>query len=261
MKVLNYEKFKGRTDVKHNTWFRCSNRLLEDPDFFEFTHSELLVWVHVMSLTSQKNCDTVFINFSHAEKVCRLKKRDVLSAIKKLEGIQLVPVRDTHTLRARYADVTHTCATGQDRTLQDNTEQDTTGQADFVEPDRESSLPWLVELWNQMIFDLPKVTTVSKKRNEKIKARIKERPSQNEWKEIFTSINISDFLSGRAGDWAASFDWVIKNEENHVKIFEGNYKNKTGAKNRPQTFQEIRTAKNAELYNYFESKAANETKE
>lgn len=112
VRIRNYEKYKGRGDVKHNSWFRCSNRLLEDSDFFGFSHAELLVWVYVLSLASQKNVDAVFINFDHAERVCRLKKKDVLSALGKLQGNQIDPVGDTCAVRPRDVDDTSTCATG-----------------------------------------------------------------------------------------------------------------------------------------------------
>jgi hypothetical protein len=95
IRVNGFEKYKGRGDNKHNSWFRCSNRLLEDPDFFEFTHTEILVWIYVLSLVSQKNSDTVFINFTHADRVCRLKPQSVKSALQKLHGKQIVPLEDT----------------------------------------------------------------------------------------------------------------------------------------------------------------------
>lgn len=130
--IRNYETYKGRSDVKQNSWFRCSNRIFEDPDFFDFSFEEIAVWLYILSLSSQKNSATVTINLGHAERVCRLKSAVVMSAIAKLEGNQIHPVHDTSTLRARTADVTFTCATEQYNTEQtEQTRQDTPAPPDF----------------------------------------------------------------------------------------------------------------------------------
>lgn len=138
VRVRNYQTYKGRGDVKHNSWFRLSNRLLEDPDFYDFSHAELLVWIQILSLSSQKDSDTIFLNFAHLDRVCRLDQSVVQSALAKLENSQIEIVDDTSTVRtrtapdtptvrARDADDTDTCATGQDR--QDSTEQDKRARA------------------------------------------------------------------------------------------------------------------------------------
>lgn len=109
--IVNYEHYKGRKDVTHNSWFRCSNRLLEDPDFFGFTSDEILVWVYILSLSSQKDTDTVFINFDHAERVCRLSKEAVVGAVEKLRPKQLLPAAGTRPSRRRTVAVTEAGAT------------------------------------------------------------------------------------------------------------------------------------------------------
>lgn len=89
------------------------------------------------------------------------------------------------------------------------------------------TLHWIAELWNAHVESLPKVQSLSQTRQEKIKVRLIERPEKSEWESICKAVEDSDFLSGRDGVWdKCSFDWVIENSNNHVKIFEGNYKNK-----------------------------------
>lgn len=140
VKIRNFAAFKGRKDVEHNSWFRCSNRLLEDPDFFDFSQAEFLVWIYILSLASQKNSGTIFINFAHAERICRLEKRHVLSGIEKLKENQLDLIDVTPTVRERYADGTQTCATEQDITEQNNT---TTGvPVDCAEASAARSAPF-----------------------------------------------------------------------------------------------------------------------
>ena len=118
VRIKKWEEYKGRKDVSNASWFRLSNRLLEDPDFFDFTHEELFVWIYILSIASQKSTDTVIVNFAHAERVARLSKKAVLSAIQKLEQNQLVPADVTETSRGRNADVTDTSATEHNKTEQ-----------------------------------------------------------------------------------------------------------------------------------------------
>lgn len=139
IRVVNFEKYKGRRDVTHNSWFRCSNRLLEDPDFFEFSHSELLVWIYILSLTSQKNSDVVEVNFAHAERVGRLKKSIVQKAMQKLMGKQILPADVTPTLRESIGNDTDACATIHNKTIQ--TEQNNTNNTISSESEASPSVP------------------------------------------------------------------------------------------------------------------------
>jgi len=124
VKIKNFAAFKGRQDVKNNSWFRCSNRLLEDPDFFDFNHAEIMVWIYILSLASIKNNAAIIINFSHADRVCRLPKEVVLSAVKKLEGNQLLPVDVTRAARGRVANNHSTCATDRQTDTTDTTDME-----------------------------------------------------------------------------------------------------------------------------------------
>ena len=68
-------------------------------------------------------------------------------------------------------------------------------------------------------------------RIEKIKSRLTERPI-HEWEAIFQRIASSNFCCGReprgngGTPWLASFDWLIHNADNGVKVMEGKYDNR-----------------------------------
>jgi hypothetical protein len=202
--VRNFEAYKGRKDVTHNSWFRCSNRLLEDPDFYDFSHAEILVWVYILSLVSQKNNATVFLNFDRADRICRLKTKDVESAIQKLYENQLVPGDVTSTLRARDGDVTSTCAT--DR----QTDRQTA-----------SALHEIGEVWNENCAPLPKIKEWNKKRDQLVK-NLPANFDGAQMLELTKRVTASDFLTGKIKKWRASFEWVLKKR---VEILEGNYDN------------------------------------
>lgn len=81
-------------------------------------------------------------------------------------------------------------------------------------------------LWNENCTNLSKVLGNSEQRKVKERARLSER-SPKEWGTIFRIINNSRFCCGHSDQkWKATFDWIMKNENNAVKVLEGQYDNK-----------------------------------
>lgn len=89
------------------------------------------------------------------------------------------------------------------------------------------SVQEFVESWNEWFSGkLPQVIwPLSSSRQRKATMRLKERPDMLFWKQVFGKIKTSDFLLGKSGGWRASFDFLINNDSNAVKIFEGSYDN------------------------------------
>lgn len=129
--VRGWDKFNGRKDVTHPSWFRVEYRLLEDPDFFDFSHEEFKVWFYVLAQCCRKACDTVFLNFAHARTTAKLSQQGILGALKKLEELQLVLVNVTDAERERNADDTRQDRTGQNRTGQDETDTATSAASEL----------------------------------------------------------------------------------------------------------------------------------
>jgi predicted phage replisome organizer len=83
------------------------------------------------------------------------------------------------------------------------------------------------DLFNSTCITLPKIKEIKGNRKKALSSRWKEEPDIEYWKELFKSVQESDFLTGRCGSWnGCSFDWIIK-PANIQKIVEGNYINKT----------------------------------
>ena len=106
----------------------------------------------------------------------------------------------------------------------------------------------LCDLWKTHCPSLPQIRELTKKRKDKIKSRLKEHPDPAWWIQVFTLIEASDFCKGNSSTgWKASFDWIIDNSDNALKVLEGKYSNTGGnhvASNgqngsRPKTFREI----------------------
>jgi DNA-binding Lrp family transcriptional regulator len=90
-----------------------------------------------------------------------------------------------------------------------------------------------INTWNVICGNfVPKIIQLTEVRKNRLKKRISEWGNTPEealatFKKICELITVSDFLCGRAKiKWTATFDWLIVNENNWIKIIENNYGNK-----------------------------------
>lgn len=80
------------------------------------------------------------------------------------------------------------------------------------------------EKFSKICISLPKIISLNDKRKKDIKKRLEEYGIEK-IEEVFRKAEASDFLSGRAGTFKASFDWLMK-PSNFIKVLEGNYDNR-----------------------------------
>ena len=93
---------------------------------------------------------------------------------------------------------------------------------------RDNKLSILQNIWNTKCPNLKKVLENPKDRQAKEKTRLKER-DLSVWKGVFVAINQSDFCCGiNDSNWQATYDWIMSNEKNAIKVLEGNYDNRQG---------------------------------
>lgn len=91
----------------------------------------------------------------------------------------------------------------------------------------------IVEYFNGVCIDLPKVIKVTDKRKKHILARLNEF-SKEDVKKVIDLTSQSNFLNGKnKNGWTASFDWIME-KSNFIKILENNYTNKNNGKDRRQ---------------------------
>ena len=93
-----------------------------------------------------------------------------------------------------------------------------------------ASMEALKNKWNSALPN--KVATLNSNRIELLIARLQEPLFVSEFDKILQKIQDSDFLSGRVKSndqehkkFKATFDWVIQNDVNYVRILEGKYDN------------------------------------
>lgn len=98
-----------------------------------------------------------------------------------------------------------------------------------------NSLADAVRAFNSQLSDkLPMVVTFNEKRKQKFASRWEEFGKVGEpgevWDKLIEIIKNSKFLLGEAGDWKCSFDWLIENSTNWLKVYEGHYNNSNNQK-------------------------------
>lgn len=82
-----------------------------------------------------------------------------------------------------------------------------------------------IDNYNSICKSLPKVISLTQKRKDRIKNRWVHNPDMAYWIDVFNTCEASPFLKGESkGGWKADLDWIIKNEDNHIKVLEGAYK-------------------------------------
>jgi hypothetical protein len=91
--------------------------------------------------------------------------------------------------------------------------------------------PDLFEAWNEFAVPagLPEAKSLTQERRRNAQLRLKEHPDKAFWETAFANLRESAFLrglsnaDGRRRKWRATFDWLIGNETNAIKLVEGNY--------------------------------------
>jgi len=101
IKINNWSKYQKRNDLKTSSWFALSNRLFADPDFFDFTHAELIFWLYLLSMASQKQSAEVTLNARHAVALARISEQDIHSALEKLQRNQTIELTRTDPVQIR----------------------------------------------------------------------------------------------------------------------------------------------------------------
>ena len=89
------------------------------------------------------------------------------------------------------------------------------------------SIQGLADGWNNIVATeegFKKVAKLTEDRRKRIRLRLKAHPEEEFWNKVLNKIPRVPFLSGKNDrKWRADFDFLIKNDENALKIYEGKY--------------------------------------
>jgi len=112
------------------------------------------------------------------------------------------------------------------------------GSGDASQPDEDHSKQnghcphqEIIALYHEILPALNPVKEWTDDRQKMLRSRWrekKERQNLDWWRYYFGYVGESDFLMGRAGDFMADLEWLIR-PKNFVKVIEGRYHNRNGA--------------------------------
>lgn len=93
------------------------------------------------------------------------------------------------------------------------------------------------KLYNDICKSLTPIRSLSDNRREKIRTRWKQLDFNiDNFKKVFETVENSSFCKGSNDrGWKADFDWIIKNDENIIKILEGKYSGKKALEEEPKS--------------------------
>lgn len=95
--------------------------------------------------------------------------------------------------------------------------------------EEKESIPFsdIQEMFNRICVSFPSIRTLSKGRKDKVRIRWGEIKSLDTFEQLCNRMEESSFLKGKNDrGWKASFDWLLENDNNWVKVIEGNYVDK-----------------------------------
>lgn len=82
----------------------------------------------------------------------------------------------------------------------------------------------IVNNYNTICKSLSKIEKLSDTRKTKIKVRFNQVGGYEGFEKLFNLVQSSPFLIGEnKNNWKASFDWLIENDTNYLKVIEGKY--------------------------------------
>ena len=157
-----------------------------------------------------------------ARRVRKHRKKKALEEKKKKEMLQS---NTDETKSNTDIDIEKDIEEDIEKDIEEDIEKDTT---------KEPPAPYetIKDLYNSICKDLSKIRSISSSRKRHLKARWKQfEYNLGTFEECFKKVQASDFCKGKnERGWKADFDWLIKNDNNMVKVLEGKYDNKNGGK-------------------------------
>jgi len=106
-----------------------------------------------------------------------------------------------------------------------NLKKDKVGLINFINTHKPTFIEPYFNLWNLWAEErnMPQVISITDKRKMKFRTRCSEK--EFDFIKILTKASKSDMILTSASKWF-SFDWILENSGNYLKVLEGNYDNR-----------------------------------
>lgn len=236
LRIKNFEKFHPRSDYKSLPWIRFETDTLEGEGLWGIPLATRYLWVFFLCQAGRKNQAGVFSgNVEYLAERSGVDISDVEFAIKvfvERDMLEVIEddVREPNVSRTpderdpdgrRTPDVREP---NDRRSLRTNERTNVTNiKSTSDEADPTPDCQAFVDLWNANCSPLSKVTKLTDGRRRQVRARLRDEPNLEYWASVVRRMASSDLC--RDSGWA-NFDWLVKNDTNHVKAAEGKYDNR-----------------------------------
>lgn len=227
IKIKDFEKFQHY----HNRtppWIKLYNHLLEDREFQQLDDKDkchlMLIWLLASRLDNKIPNDPEWIQGRIGTKT--IPRIEVLS--KKRLGQDGVETGGWLIIEGGKNEEGAKEGEGKESPA---TEKSGPG---IERSDGGDELSPLSRAWNELCPNLPHVVSLSKARRKKERDRLAQRPL-TDWIRAFQKVNASIFCRGGkdGSGWKATYDWIVHNEDNYLKVIEGKYDGKGPEVKRP----------------------------
>lgn len=86
--ISSWEKYnpRKRGDTKSSSWFRCQNSFVTDPDFFDYSNDQKMIWIYLLAEASAKMSAEIKINPSLVASVLRIDTPLVIETIEAFQN-------------------------------------------------------------------------------------------------------------------------------------------------------------------------------
>lgn len=228
-RIKNFDRFqhyKSSTSVP--TWIKLYAAILIDPEFLKLPDVSkghlMLIWIIASQLKNRVLFDSKYV-------------AQIIGANGKVDLQGLVDAGfleiDESALERSESDSETTLERSGETTSTLILSSSLSSEGESGKPNPEPLTPQdLVDGWNEVCppLGLPKVEMLSATRRQKALARLREHPQDDFWNKVMARMRGSPFLLGRSNGnsldhkgWKANFDWLIENDTNAVKVYEGRY--------------------------------------
>ncbi len=240
VEIVQWAKYNPRTEAKAWSWFRLDNDFFTDPDFYDLTTAQLLVFVYLCCRQSKAGGTVFKLNPRQTAETVKSDPETILETLRVFEAlgkIRILPLDEARRRTSTYVDVRESTFTPKsvpyERTNERTNEtdgQEVDSEVDSPSPAKSPSPMRLAELWNTHRGErLPEVRLSTFKKGtprwEAAKARLTFMPDLAYWLEVIQRIAKADFCNGTNDrKWKADFEFLTR-VESHVKVIEGKYDN------------------------------------
>lgn len=228
IEMQNWGERNPRSDYKSIPWFRMDSDFYRNKKLFGLTVEAKWLWVSLLGLAARENKGGVVEadrDWIASELQTSTKALDAALEALASKGLVVCRTLDVRDANGSRTDPVagrslHTNGTERNET-NEHVESTSSKPADAGAPN--FLVTFLFDTWNANHGPLSRCTVLNDSRRRKSKARWTEKPDPAYWAMCVQKMAASSFCA--SGTWA-TFDWLIANDTNHVKVAEGKYDNR-----------------------------------